>query len=437
MVATLNQPSAISYPFAENGDKNTIPVTNDGTTGAASQSLGFPSITSTAISSGGVPPSRKDFNGIFNLVTGQYFYLQNGGKFTFDQDVSDAIGGYPEGAILSYTDQDNHVYQVVSLVGNNTYNFVTTPSYIDDVHWTKAYNDDLSNYMTLTGSNTNSATNTFSGINTFSGTVNAPTQMSSDDSTKVATTAYVKSQGYAKNSDVVKLTGNQNIAGVKTFTSELTLQRASVQLILKSTSYTKGTAPTSDIYICHRKYLDNDGNDVFHEYYYIPRTTNRPTYILRFQDVSSASASSSSYKDIITADYDGINAKYAINATTATAPTPATSDNSTKIATTAFVSSKLSPNVSSRVTITSSIGTSNGYTAPSNGFITAESTTGEATVKLIIGEYIVAQAYNYHGDSHGNQQTFLCCPIGRGQTVRYTRNSTAVDPALAYFIPYA
>lgn len=118
-------------------------------------------------------------------------------------------------------------------------------------------------------------------------------------------------------------------------------------------------------------------------------------------------------------------------------PTPASSDNSTKAATTAFVSSKLSPNISSRVTITSSIGTSNGFTAPSNGFITAESTTGEATVKLIIGEYIVAQAYNYNGDSHGNQQTFLCCPIGRGQTVRYTRNSTAVDPALAYFIPYA
>ena len=166
--------------------------------------------------------------------------------------------------------------------------------------------------------------------NTFT---SVPTPATSDSSSKIATTENVDAKITAQ---AVKLTGNQTIGGAKTFTSDLTLQGASVQPIFKATGYTKGTAPTTDTYMCHRSYKDNNNNNVFHEFYYIPKNTNRPSYILRFQDVSSASASSSKYKDIIIANYDGTNANYAINATTATAPTPSTTDNSTKIATTAF-----------------------------------------------------------------------------------------------------
>lgn len=138
----------------------------------------------------------------------------------------------------------------------------------------------------------------------------------------------------------VKLTGNQTVGGNKTFTGVITQQASSVQPIFKSTGYTKGTAPSGDLYMAHRIYRDNGNNPVFDEYYYIPKSTNRPTYILRMQNVSSASATG--YKDIVTAWYDGTNSLYSINATTVTASTPATNSNGTNIATTAWVNTRIS-----------------------------------------------------------------------------------------------
>lgn len=198
MVSSLSTPPILAKPFAENGDKTSnIPVNATGTQ-AASLDEGFPEVTSTPINEGGIPPQREDFNGLGYLTTSQFFYLQMGGRFTFNSAVSTAIGGYPQGAVLQYTDPDTgQSYEVTSLIPNNTYNFVATPSYIDGVKWRKSFSEDLTNYMRLTGTNTNSATNTFSGSNTFSGTLTAITQATGDSSTKVATTAFVKNQEYA------------------------------------------------------------------------------------------------------------------------------------------------------------------------------------------------------------------------------------------------
>ena len=57
--------------------------------------------------------------------------------------------------------------------------------------------------------------------NTTTGDVytSAPTPATSDNSTKIATTAFVKAQGYAVDSNVVHKTGNETITGSKTFTS--------------------------------------------------------------------------------------------------------------------------------------------------------------------------------------------------------------------------
>lgn len=63
------QPTLIPMPFAQNGNKNTIPENGTEGKGDASFSLGFPQITETPLSIGGLPPSRKDFNGIFNLLS--------------------------------------------------------------------------------------------------------------------------------------------------------------------------------------------------------------------------------------------------------------------------------------------------------------------------------------------------------------------------------
>lgn len=150
MAGILENPPVLQQPFAFNGDKNTIPLSATGDQRASLQE-GFPPVTSQSILKGGIPPERKDFNGLGNLLSSMYFYLQNGGQFTFNPDVSNAIGGYPAGAILTYTDSStNKSYQVISLINNNTFNFVAEPSYIDGAKWAKAYVDTDPNQLNYT-----------------------------------------------------------------------------------------------------------------------------------------------------------------------------------------------------------------------------------------------------------------------------------------------
>lgn len=131
MVNILTKPQVLAQPFAADGDKNQIP--NDATgTQNASLEEGFPEVTEKSIATGGIPPVRKDFNGAMNLMSQFYFFEQNGGTYTFDQTVSDTIGGYPQNAVLWYFGTDGTKTQVVSNVPNNGYNFVTNPEYIGD-----------------------------------------------------------------------------------------------------------------------------------------------------------------------------------------------------------------------------------------------------------------------------------------------------------------
>lgn len=133
---SLDLPQILYQPFAATGDKNTIlnsPSTEDPQ--RANLQTGFPAITQVPIDNGGVPPERKDFNGLGYLLSSFYFFTQCGGIYTFNRNVSNAIGGYPLGAVLYYTDSNGTTYKVRSLLENNTFDFVTTPSYIDDEHW--------------------------------------------------------------------------------------------------------------------------------------------------------------------------------------------------------------------------------------------------------------------------------------------------------------
>lgn len=133
---SLDLPQILYQPFAATGDKNTIlnsPSTDDPQ--RANLQTGFPAITQIPIANGGIPPERMDFNGLGYLLSSFYFFTQCGGVYTFNQDVSNAIGGYPLGAVLYYTDSNGTTYKVRSLLENNTFDFVTTPSYIDDKHW--------------------------------------------------------------------------------------------------------------------------------------------------------------------------------------------------------------------------------------------------------------------------------------------------------------
>lgn len=123
-------PAVLEMPFAVNGDKNNIPATNSPASGDASQSLGFPPVTQISVDAGGIPPARQDFNGLGYLTTSHSFYAQNGNFYTFDNNVSAAIGGYPKGAKLWYTDSDNAVRLLISDKDDNTDNFLTNPEVI-------------------------------------------------------------------------------------------------------------------------------------------------------------------------------------------------------------------------------------------------------------------------------------------------------------------
>ena len=105
--------------------------------GRASFQKGFPEETSTPIDNGGVPPKRQDFNAMGYIPMSHNFFAQNGGCYTFDSDVSNAIGGYPKGAILWVWVDDKPSYPVVSMKNGNSDNFVQSPSFINGTSWKK------------------------------------------------------------------------------------------------------------------------------------------------------------------------------------------------------------------------------------------------------------------------------------------------------------
>ena len=102
-----DKPSQIAVPFANDGDKNSIPVNATQATkesGLASFDLGFPPLTMTSIAAGGIPPSGKDFNGIFNIITQGLRYAMAGGLYPWNSEFCTAINGYPSGAMLLSND---------------------------------------------------------------------------------------------------------------------------------------------------------------------------------------------------------------------------------------------------------------------------------------------------------------------------------------------
>lgn len=184
---SLTQPSILLKPFAEDGQRNSIPLENTDTANPQLADLtnGFPAITSEDPDDDGLPPERKDFNALGYLTTLYDFFYQAGGTFTFNADISTAIGGYPLNARLWYTDGNGASTILRSTIGNNTDNFNTTPSVIG-TSW-------VAETPVLSWNNVWTGDNTFSGDNTFTGDNAFPTQTYSDNSTKVATTAFCRS----------------------------------------------------------------------------------------------------------------------------------------------------------------------------------------------------------------------------------------------------
>lgn len=103
---SLSAPTKITVPWANSGTKNTIPVASQIgiTPGAASWEDGFPPLTMTAKSAGGIPPAGPDVNGGLNAISSALQWLQAGAGYAYDSAFSTAVGGYPLSARVQRSD---------------------------------------------------------------------------------------------------------------------------------------------------------------------------------------------------------------------------------------------------------------------------------------------------------------------------------------------
>lgn len=109
-------PQFIPQPFANNASgafRNTIPNTTV-TPGLASFSLGFPPITMQTVISGGRPPLGQDFNGLLYMLSSHTVYQQSGQPYRWAADVAAAIGGYAVGTLLGSTDGSTLWYNLTA-----------------------------------------------------------------------------------------------------------------------------------------------------------------------------------------------------------------------------------------------------------------------------------------------------------------------------------
>ena len=120
MSSTVIVPNKLTVAFCNAGDKSSsIPLTvssGDEALGKVSFSKGWPSVCGLPTASGGVAPTREDFNEIFNIVTRLGQWQSVGGAMRFDANHATAINGYPVGAtVLSTT---NNGYWINTVDGN-------------------------------------------------------------------------------------------------------------------------------------------------------------------------------------------------------------------------------------------------------------------------------------------------------------------------------
>ena len=114
-MAIQNQPGFIPAPFANSGTKNVIPETmpTPSASAAASWTDGFPTVCSLPLASGGIPPARADFNGLFNSITQAQAFYQSGGVYEWDATIDYG----PNRLILG---SDGKLYWSMAQSGPNT-----------------------------------------------------------------------------------------------------------------------------------------------------------------------------------------------------------------------------------------------------------------------------------------------------------------------------
>ena len=119
----MPNPDLIPEPFAQSGDKNTIPLERAITDPIyrASWKAGFPPDTRLPKDVGGEAPDGLDFNGVLNILSQAVVFLQKGNAYQFDA----ALAPYPIGALVRSNDNLT-TYQSTAPNNSNNPNINTT-----------------------------------------------------------------------------------------------------------------------------------------------------------------------------------------------------------------------------------------------------------------------------------------------------------------------
>ena len=88
----MANPTLLSVPLCRDAEKNTIPVTDNGTTGKFSEQYGWQGINSLPLSAGGKAVERLDFNGVIALLGGIDYMTQRGYTFEYDNTLPYVAG---------------------------------------------------------------------------------------------------------------------------------------------------------------------------------------------------------------------------------------------------------------------------------------------------------------------------------------------------------
>ena len=113
----MANPDLILIPFAQDGDKNTIPLELGigDPVYRASLKAGFPPDTRIPKDIGGEPPDGLDFNGILNVLSQAIVFMQKGNAYQFD----DSLAPYPIGALVRSNDNLTTFQSTIALNSNN------------------------------------------------------------------------------------------------------------------------------------------------------------------------------------------------------------------------------------------------------------------------------------------------------------------------------
>mgnify|MGYP000881506672 CR=1 FL=1 len=118
-------PQKQAVPFALNGQREAILSETPPGDNRASYKDGFPPITMTLKSAGGLPPKGQDMNQILYELSGLARWTSTGALNTFDASFASSIGGYPSGAYVLGDDLKT-VYRCTTNGNTGNPNITTT-----------------------------------------------------------------------------------------------------------------------------------------------------------------------------------------------------------------------------------------------------------------------------------------------------------------------